>query len=75
MKGKVIDLEEIRNILIAKKRIDNKEIEIEELSLEELEGVKELYRGEIESLKTAIELKEKENYYLRRLIKEIKDEW
>lgn len=76
MKNSVIFLEEYKKNLTNKKKLDNGTITVEDLSLEELDGVSSLYISEIKNItrdiektKKDIEILEKENDYLRKLIK------
>lgn len=77
MKNSVILLEEYKRNLTNKKRLDNGTVTVEDLSLEELDGVSGLYVSEIKNItreieqtKKEIEILEQENNYLRKLIKD-----
>jgi len=76
MKNSIIHLEEYKRDLTNKKELDSGNITLEDLSLEELEGVSTLYKHEIKSIQSAIEQKKtnieklkKENEYLKKLIR------
>ncbi len=75
MSNKIIKLEEYRNNLQNKIDLDNNNITIDELSLEEIEGVNKLYKMEIKELTKDIEKRaknierlEKENKMLRKIL-------
>lgn len=77
MKNSIIYLEEYKRNLTNKKELDSGNITLEDLSLEELEGVSNLYISEIKSIQRAIEQKKnnierlkQENSHLRKLIKD-----
>ena len=77
MKNSVILLEEYKRNLTNKKDLDNGTITVEDLSLEELEGVSGLYISEIKNInreieqrKNNIERLKQENSHLRKLIKD-----
>ena len=77
MKNSIIYLEEYKRDLTNKKELDSGNITLEDLSLEELEGISILYKNEIKSIQSAIEQKKtnieklkKENEYLRKLVKD-----
>ena len=77
MKNSIIYLEEYKRDLTNKKELDNGNITLEDLSLEELEGISILYKNEIKSIQNAIEQKKtnierlkQENSHLRKLIKD-----
>ena len=77
MKNNVILLEEYKRNLTNKKKLDNGSITVEDLSLEELDGVSSLYVSEIKNLtreieqtKKDIEILHQENSYLRKLVKD-----
>ena len=77
MKNSVILLEEYKRNLTNKKRLDNGTITVEDLSLEELDGVSSLYTSEIKNItreieqtKNNIERLKQENSYLRKLVKD-----
>ena len=65
MNDNIEDLEEYRNNLNNKKKIDTKEITLDYLNLEEIENLKELYVREIKNLDEEIKELEKENKILR----------
>ena len=76
MKNNIIYLEEYKRDLTNKKELDSGNITLEDLSLEELEGISILYKNEIKSTQSAIEQKKnnierlkQENEYLRKLVK------
>ena len=76
MKNSIIYLEEYKRNLTNKKELDSGNITLEDLSLEELEGVSNLYISEIKSIQRAIEQKKnnierlkQENEYLKKLIR------
>ena len=75
MNNKIIDLEKYKTNLQNKKELDNGNITLDELSIEELDGVSKLYKDEIkyytEDIKlrlTNIERLEKENKRLKKLL-------
>lgn len=68
MNDKVIELEEYKNMLKNKKGLDDKTITVDDLSLEELEDVNKLYKGEISKLMKEYKILEEENKRLKRLI-------
>lgn len=68
MNDKVIELEEYKNMLKNKKGLDDKTITVDDLSLEELEDVNKLYKGEISKLMQEYKILEEENKRLKRLI-------
>ena len=75
MKNSIILLEEYKRNLTNKKELDNGRITVEDLSLEELDGVSSLYISEIKNInreieqrKNNIERLKQENSYLRRLV-------
>ena len=65
MNDNIEDLEEYRNNLNNKKKIDSNEITLDYLNLEEIENLKELYVKEIKNLDEEIKELEKENKILR----------
>ena len=76
MKDTIIVLEEYKRNIKNKQDLDNGTITLEELSLEELEGVSDLYKKEIISINREIERKthnieklKQQNMYLRKLIR------
>lgn len=75
MNNKIIELEKYKTNLQNKNELDNGNITLDELSIEELDGVIKLYKDEIkyytEDIKlrlTNIERLEKENKRLRKLL-------
>ena len=64
MNNKIIELESHKDSLINKKKLDNKEIELDGLLLDEVEGVKKLYINEIMSLEQEIKALREENIRL-----------
>lgn len=76
MKNDIILLEKYKKNLINKRKLDNGTISVENLSLEELDGVNSLYINEIKNInkeikqrKNNIEKLKQENSYLRKLNK------
>ena len=51
-----------------KKNLDNRTISLDDLSLEEIEDVNKLYRGEISKLSQEVNILEAENKRLKRLL-------
>ena len=77
MKKSIIYLEDYKRDLINKKELDSGDITLEDLSLEELDGVSGLYVREIKSMQEEIEQRknnikklQQENNSLRNLIKD-----
>ena len=68
MNNKVIELEEYKNMISNKKNLDNRTISLDDLSLEEIEDVNKLYRGEISKLSQEVNILEAENKRLKRLL-------
>lgn len=68
MNDKVIELEEYKNMISNKKNLDNRTISLDDLSLEEIEDVNKLYRGEISKLSQEVNILEAENKRLKRLL-------
>lgn len=68
MNDKVIELEEYKNMISNKKNLDNRTISLDDLSLEEIEDVNKLYRGEISKLSQEVNILETENKRLKRLL-------
>ena len=56
MNDKVIELEEYKNLIQNKNDLDNKIKEIDDLSLEELEDLSKLYKGEVSKLSQEVQL-------------------
>ena len=50
MDNKIIELEQYKRDIQNKNNLDNKSITLDELSIEELDGVSKLYRDEIKYL-------------------------
>ena len=67
MKENTIDLEEYKRLLDIKKKLDNKEITTNELSLEDIETLNKLYMNEIKQLTTDIKELQEENKRLKVL--------
>ncbi len=68
MNDKITYLEEYKRSLENKKDLDNGTIKVDDISLEELEDVKDLYKNEITKLTTDIKELEKENIRLKRIL-------
>jgi len=68
MNDKIIELEEYKNIINNKKNLDNGTISLDELSLEELEGVNKLYTVEVSKLSQEVQVLEEENIKLKRIL-------
>ena len=68
MNDKIIELEEYKNMINNKSSLDNKTITIDELSLEEMENVKELYISEVSKLAHEVQVLDEENIKLKRLL-------
>lgn len=68
MNDKIVELEEYKTIINNKKNLDNKTISLDELSLEELEDLNKLYRGEVSNLLQEVKALEEENIKLKRLL-------
>lgn len=75
MDNKIIQLEQYKRDIQNKNNIDNKSITLDELSIEELEGVSKLYKNEIkyltEDIKNRVENIErlkKENKKLKKIL-------
>lgn len=68
MNDKVIELEEYKNLIQNKNDLDNKIKEIDDLSLEELEDLSKLYKGEVSKLSQEVQILEEENKRLRKLL-------
>ena len=66
MNDKIIELEEYKTMINNKKNLDNKTISLDELSLEELEDLNKLYRGEVSKLSQEVKALEEENIKLKR---------
>lgn len=68
MNDKIIELEEYKNLIQNKNDLDNKIKEIDDLSLEEIEDLNKLYRGEVSKLSQEVKALEEENIKLKRLL-------
>ena len=68
MNEKIVELEEYKNMIENKNRIDNGTKNIDDLSLEELEGVNKLYIHEVSSLTQEVQNLEEENKRLKRIL-------
>lgn len=68
MNDKITYLEEYKRSLENKKDLDNGTIKVDDISLEELEDVKDLYKNEITKLTTDIKELEKENLRLKKIL-------
>ena len=68
MNNKITYLEEYKNNIKNKQDIDNGTASIDDLSLEELEDVKDLYKKEITKLSSDIKELEEENLRLKRIL-------
>lgn len=67
MNDKIIELKEYKNIIENKKELDNKVKTVDDLSLEELEDVSNLYQNEVSKLSQEVSILEKENKKLKIL--------
>ena len=67
MNDKIIELKEYKNIIENKKELDNKVKTVDDLSLEELEDVSNLYQNEVYKLSQEVNILEKENKKLKIL--------
>ena len=67
MNDKIIELKEYKNIIENKKGLDNKGKTVDDLSLEELEDVSNLYQNEVSKLSQEVNILEKENKKLKIL--------
>ena len=67
MNDEVIELKKYKNIIINKKELDNKVKTVDDLSLEELEDVSNLYQNEVSKLSQEVNILEKENKKLKIL--------
>ena len=67
MNDKIIELKEYKNIIENKKELDNKVKTVDDLSLEELEDVSNLYQNEVSKLSQEVIILEKENKKLKVL--------
>ena len=67
MNDKIIELKEYKNIIENKKELDNKVKTVDDLSLEKLEDVSNLYQNEVSKLSQEVNILEKENKKLKIL--------
>ena len=67
MNDEIIELKEYKNIIENKKELDNKVKTVDDLSLEELEDVSNLYQNEVSKLSQEVNILEKENKKLKIL--------
>ena len=67
MNDKIIELKEYKIIIENKKELDNKVKTVDDLSLEELEDVSNLYQKEVYKLSQEVNILEKENKKLKIL--------
>lgn len=67
MNDKIIELKEYKIIIENKKELDNKVKTVDDLSLEELEDVSNLYQNEVSKLSQEVNILEKENKKLKIL--------
>lgn len=67
MNDKIVELKEYKNIIENKKELDNKVKTVDDLSLEELEDVSNLYQKEVYKLSQEVSILEKENKKLKVL--------
>ena len=67
MNDKIIELKEYKNIKKNKKELDNNVKTVDDLSLEELEDVSNLYQNEVSKLSQEVNILEKENKKLKVL--------
>lgn len=67
MNDEIIELKEYKNIIENKKELDNKVKTVDDLSLEELEDVSNLYQKEVSKLSQEVNILEKENKKLKVL--------
>ena len=68
MNDKIIELEEYKNIITNKKNLDNGTTTVDDLSLEELEDVGNLYKREVAILQRDIDILEEKNKELKKLL-------
>lgn len=68
MNDKIIEFKEYKTLFETKKSLDNKTKTVEDLSLEELEDVSNLYKGEISKLSQEVKVLEEENKKLKRIL-------
>ena len=67
MNDEIIELKKYKNIIENKKELDNKVKTVDDLSLEELEDVSNLYQNEVSKLSQEVSILEKENKKLKIL--------
>lgn len=67
MNDEIIELKEYKNIIENKKGLDNKVKTVDDLSLEELEDISNLYQKEVYKLSQEVSILEKENKKLKVL--------
>ena len=67
MNDEIIELKEYKNIIENKKELDNKVKTVDDLSLEKLEDVSNLYQNEVSKLSQEVSILEKENKKLKVL--------
>ena len=68
MNKQIVKLEEYRDALLNKKKLDDGSSTVDDLSLEELEDVGKLYKSEISMLMKDVQALEKENMLLKRML-------
>ena len=67
MNDKIIELKEYKNIIENKKELDNKVKTVDDLSLEQLEDLSNLYQNEVSKLSQEVNILGKENKKLNIL--------
>ena len=75
MDNRIVELEKYKRDIQNKNNLDNKNITLDELSIEELDDVSELYRNEIKHLSEDIRIRadnierlEQENQQLKKIL-------
>lgn len=75
MDNRIVELEKYKRDIQNKNNLDNKNITLDELSIEELDRVSELYRNEIKHLSEDIKMRadnierlEQENQQLKKML-------
>lgn len=68
MREEIIELEDYKNLISNKEKLDSNSISIDSLPLEEIEDVNNLYKKELEGLAKRIDFLKKENQGLREEI-------
>ena len=68
MNDKIIEFDKYKNLFENKNNLDNKTKTVEDLSLEELEDVSKLYKGEIYKVSQEIKDLEERNRKLKRVL-------